>query len=488
MKRKSWLVCAAIVLLGVTVSVGAEPDARKQKKWANVYEKCKSSIMQVEIARKAKDGSNLAMGSAVLITEDGYALSNTHVMGDCLGDKKVIFHDGKSYPFTVVETGKTIDVALIKIDTGDKDVKFRPLKIGRSNKLSKGQNVAALGNPGGRGLTILTGHITGLNQGSEYQWGGSATWRDDMIQTDAPIIGGSSGGALINTKGEVIGLVCNSRGWADGVSFAVPIDAVVRALPDIVNVEDRKDFVTGLVVDPLGRPTIKEVAKGAPGAAAGLRAGDVIVAVNGRKMVTGMDYCIALLDRDPGEVVTVSVRRNRRIIRKRLKLEKVKPIPSVEVEGLVNGLDFRFYKSGYGLVPDFRKLKPDETGTTDVFGIGAYAGQDGFCMQFRGYIRVRAEGKYTFYVNSDDGGRLWIGDCLVVDNNGLHAPFERAGVVTLEAGLHPIRVGYAEAAGGETLVVSYEGPGVEKQVIPASVLFRKPKPADGAVGAEPETE
>jgi len=479
MKRRSWLVCAAVLLLGATASIAAEQDVAKQKMWAGVYDKCKGSIMQVDITRRTKDGSSLAMGSAFLISEDGYALSNTHVMGDCLGDKKVIFHNGKSYPFTVIETGKTIDVALIKIDTGRKNVKFTPLKIGRSDNLVERQDVAALGNPGGRGLTISTGVITGLSKGSEYQWGGAATWRDDMIQTDARISGGNSGGALVNAKGEVIGLVCNSRGWERDVSFAIPIDAVVKALPDIVKVEDRNDFVTGLVVDPLVRPTIRDVGHGGAGAAAGLKAGDVIVAVNGRKMVTGMDYCLALLDCAPGDVLILSVRRDRSVIKKRLKLAKVEPVPAVEVEGLVHGVDFQYDKSGYGLVEDFVKLDPDETGTTDTFGIGPYAGQDGFRMQFDAYIRVPAEGKYTFYVNSDDGGRLWLAGRLVVDNNGLHAPFEASGVVTLAAGLHPIRVGYAEAAGGETFVVSYEGPGVKKQVIPASVLFRKPKHGDG---------
>ena len=481
MKLRSWFVCAAILVFGASMSVGAESSAKNKGEWARVYEKCKGSIMQVEITRQVDGNSSTAMGSAFIITEDGYALTNTHVMGDGLGDRKVIFHDGKSYPFTITETGKTIDVALIKIETRDADVKFTPLKIGRSNKLRGGQAVAALGNPGGRGLTVSSGTISGLNRGSEYQWGGAATWRDDMIQTDARITSGSSGGALINTRGEVIGLVCNLRAWADRVSFAIPIDEVVKALPGIVKVEDRNDFVTGLVVDPLTRPRIAEVAEGSPGEAAGLRPRDVIVAINGKKMVTGMDYCITLLGCAPGQELALTIRRNGRISKKKLKLERVKPIPSVEIEGLARGLSFKFHGTAYGKVLDFEKLDPDETGTADVFRIDAYAGRDGFAMQFDGYVRVPREGKYTFYTNSDDGSVLFIGDRLVVDNNGLHAPFEQGGVVTLAAGLHPIRVGYAEAAGSETLAVSYQGPGVAKQVIPASALFRIAGPGDEVV-------
>ncbi len=147
-------------------------------------------------------------------------------------------------------------------------------------------------------------------------------------------------------------------------------------------------------------------------------------------------------------------------------------MPPVAIEGLVNGLDFKFYDASYQRVPDFQKLEPDESGTTDAFRVDAYAGRDGFSMQFSGYVRVPADGKYTFYARSDDGSLLFIGDRLVVDNDGLHAPFEQGGVVTLMAGHHAIRVGYIEGAGSETLEVSFQGPGIEKQLIPASALHR----------------
>ena len=482
MKFKSWFVCAAILVFGARMSVGGEATDTARM-WASVYEKCKGSIMQVEIARPDGGGWSLAMGSAFLITEDGYALSNRHVMGDGQGDRKVIFYDGRKYPFTIIEIGKTIDVALIKLDTGGEDVAFHPLKIGRSKTLCVGEPAAALGSPGGKGLTICPGTVTALNQGSSYQWGGSADWRDDMIRTDAHIIGGNSGGAFINARGEVIGVVCNSRGWEKDANFALPIDAVVSALPGIVNVEDRNDFVMGLTVDPVPVPTITEVAEGSPARAVGLKPGDAIAALNGRKMTTGMDYGVALLDCRPGDVVPVSVRRDGLILEKHMTLERVKPIPAIKVERLSKGLNFKFSATGYGEVSDFKNLKPDEIGTLDTFRIDPYTGRDGFRMLFEGCIRVPAEGKYTFYTTSDDASVLFIGDRLVVDNTGLHAPFERSGVVTLAAGLHPIRVEYAEAAGGETLVVSYAGPGLAKQIIPASALFRTP-----TSGVEPGLE
>ncbi|MGB6043894.1 MAG: trypsin-like peptidase domain-containing protein, partial [Pirellulales bacterium] len=458
MTVRSRIVGTAVLACSASLFVAAEsnadepnniePNTTDKQTWARVYEECKGSIMRVEIARPVDGEWEVAVGSAFLITEDGYALTNVHVMGDGQGDRKVVFHDGSSYPFTIIGTSTKMDAALIKIETRGKEVTFKPLGIGRSNELRERQAVAALGNPGGKGLTISSGIITGLNRGSSYEWGGAATWRDDMVQVNARIIGGNSGGPLISERGDVIGLVCNSRPRADRVSFALPIDAVVQAVPEFVKVEDRNDFVTGLVVDPLVCPTVKKVVAGSAGETAGLRPDDVIVAINGKKMATGMDYCLALLDCAADEVLTLSIRRKGAgaILQKRLTLERVKPMPPVAIEGLVNGLDFKFYDASYQRVPDFQKLEPDESGTTDAFRVDAYAGRDGFSMQFSGYVRVPADGKYTFYARSDDGSLLFIGDRLVVDNDGLHAPFEQGGVVTLMAGHHAIRVGYIEGA------------------------------------------
>ncbi len=87
---------------------------------------------------------------------------------------------------------------------------------------------------------------------------------------------------------------------------------------------------------------------------------------------------------------------------------------------------------------------------------------------FTGFLRVPQDGVYTLFVSSDDGSRLYLGDNLVVDNDGLHGQSEASGLAALSAGLHPIRIAYFNATGGEGLIVSWQGPGLAKQAVPAN--------------------
>ena len=92
---------------------------------------------------------------------------------------------------------------------------------------------------------------------------------------------------------------------------------------------------------------------------------------------------------------------------------------------------------------------------------------------FEGLIYIDEEGIYSFYTDSDDGSCLYIGDQLVVENDGLHSMSEESGIIALSMGYHPIRVTYFEKSGGNKLVVSYDGPKIEKQIIPYQILFHQ---------------
>ncbi|HVN47509.1 MAG TPA: PA14 domain-containing protein, partial [Bacteroidota bacterium] len=94
-----------------------------------------------------------------------------------------------------------------------------------------------------------------------------------------------------------------------------------------------------------------------------------------------------------------------------------------------------------------------------------------FGVRYSGYIKIPADGSYTFYVNSDDGADLVIDEDVVVDNDGQHAPTEVSGTTILKAGYHQIKVDFFQAGGGKTLEVSIEGQGLKKQVIPKTLLF-----------------
>ena len=138
----------------------------------------------------------------------------------------------------------------------------------------------------------------------------------------------------------------------------------------------------------------------------------------------------------------------------------------------VSGLDYSYYEGNWDALPNFGALTPVKTGTASQADLSPRNRDDNFGLQFRGYVNVPTDGQYTFYTNSDDGSKLFIGTTQVVDNDGGHAEQERSGTIGLKAGRHAITIPYYEGGGGQALSVSYSGPGVSKQTIPASALFR----------------
>jgi alpha-L-fucosidase len=151
---------------------------------------------------------------------------------------------------------------------------------------------------------------------------------------------------------------------------------------------------------------------------------------------------------------------------------KVTPMPGATVANASPGLNFSCLEGDFKAVPDFDALKPSAQGTADGFDLAKRTRDSNFAMRFRGYIRVPVTGIYTFTLRSDDGSRLWIGDYLVVDNDGVHGSREHSGAVALAAGLQPLTVSMFDQAGGAALEVFYQGPGQARQQVPPSALFR----------------
>ncbi|MBO9700376.1 MAG: hypothetical protein J7604_09225 [Sporocytophaga sp.] len=138
-----------------------------------------------------------------------------------------------------------------------------------------------------------------------------------------------------------------------------------------------------------------------------------------------------------------------------------------------SGLDYYYYEGGWGSLPDFSSMTAVETGTIANYDLSPRNIDDNFGFSFKGYISVPTDGVYVFYTDSDDGSRLYIGNELVVDNDGLHGAGNPAtGMIGLKAGKHAITVNYFELGGGESLNVYYESVGIARQLIPAASLFR----------------
>lgn len=138
----------------------------------------------------------------------------------------------------------------------------------------------------------------------------------------------------------------------------------------------------------------------------------------------------------------------------------------------VNRLDYKYYEGTWSFVPDFDSLTPVEEGTTMNFDISDPPSADGFGFVFEGYLAVPSDGLYTFYTDSNDGSKLYIGSTEVVDNDGIHPMQEASGEILLKAGKHAIKVAMFDASGSEGLEVRWEGPGISKELIPNSQLYR----------------
>ena len=152
------------------------------------------------------------------------------------------------------------------------------------------------------------------------------------------------------------------------------------------------------------------------------------------------------------------------------------PLKAVKVDRLKAGLDYEYYEGPFEAMPDFTKLKCVKTGQVENFDLGMAGRKEYFGVVFTGYIRVPADGLYSFIARSDDGSQVMIGGRLVTDNDGCHGMTGRSGEIKLQAGLHPIRVMYFQAEAGMGLEVRYAGPNIGKGLIPPSILFTKPQP------------
>jgi PA14 domain len=135
------------------------------------------------------------------------------------------------------------------------------------------------------------------------------------------------------------------------------------------------------------------------------------------------------------------------------------------------GVQAERYDDSFSLLPDFDGLVPAITERRSNFSIASEGGNDNFAFRFRASLAVPTAGDWTFFTTSDDGSRLLINDAIVVDNDGLHGPQERNGLVTLTAGRHDIEVQFFEQGGGEVLTVEWSGPELPRTTIPDAVLF-----------------
>ena len=171
------------------------------------------------------------IGSGSIVSEDGYIVTNSHVVSD--GEAKeinVLFNNGETAPAKLVWNDASLDLAIIKVDKNNKNLKA--IDLGDSDKIGVGDRVVAIGNPLGFELqsTVTSGIISGLNRSVSFNTG---VQMDGLMQTDAAINSGNSGGALLNSQGQLIGINTAKAGNSDGIGFAIPINTVKPVIDKI---------------------------------------------------------------------------------------------------------------------------------------------------------------------------------------------------------------------------------------------------------------
>lgn len=259
-------------------------------------------------------------GSGVIISSDGYILTCAHVVDGASSITVTI--DDKDYTATLVGEDTTSDVAVIKIDaTG-----LTPATVGDSDSLKVGQSVMAVGNPLGElGGTVTGGMISALNRSVTIQ-GSSSVNTMSLIQMDASVSPGNSGGGLFNMNGELIGIVNakSSSSDAEGLGFAIPINDAIKVAQQLLE----NGYVTGrpyLGITYLGVEDaqtaaqlgvnaygvyVVEVVKGGPAERAGLQSGDRIVSIDGTEIASKDDLGTLMQKHAAGDTLNITIARN----------------------------------------------------------------------------------------------------------------------------------------------------------------------------------
>jgi len=262
-------------------------------------------------------------GSGVIIRPDGYIVTNNHVVAGA-SKISVTLNDNQQYDATVVGTDPATDVAIIKVDAQN----LPTIPIGDSDQLRLGEWVLAIGSPLGAQLrsTITAGIVSA--KGRSMPDGSGEFKIESFIQTDAAVNPGNSGGALVNKKGELVGIntaIVSQTGSYTGYSFAVPVNIVKRVAEDLIDFGSVKRAVLGITMQPVSTLDKKiqedlklnsmngvyivEVSKGGAAEAAGLRQGDVIIAIGGQKVTDGASVQEKVNSYHPGDKAVVTYLR-----------------------------------------------------------------------------------------------------------------------------------------------------------------------------------
>jgi len=267
---------------------------------------------------QTRNNTMVAYGSGVVLTPDGYIVTNNHVV-EGADEVEVTFNNKVKKTATIIGTDPTTDLALIKVDASD----LQYLTFGDSDNVRIGEWVLAVGNPFNLTSTVTAGIVSAKARNLSIL--GEGTSVESFIQTDAAVNPGNSGGALVNTKGELVGInaaIASHTGSYEGYSFAIPSNIVRKVVDDLLLYGTTQRGYLGVQIAELTQELaqkegleniegvyVAEVTEGGAAKIAGMRPGDVITAINGKKVNTFTQLKESIGQYRPGDKVDVEVNR-----------------------------------------------------------------------------------------------------------------------------------------------------------------------------------
>ena len=305
-------------------------------KIADVIEKTTQSVVGISKLKNVGNSifsnntaEELGLGTGIIVTENGYILSNEHVTGSKYSKCYVTLEDGKTYDGTVMWSDTSLDLSITKIEA--KNLSY--VTLGDSKEIRVGETVYAIGNPIGFEFrrTVTSGIISAKNRTIKLEENNSQVYMSDLIQTDATINPGNSGGPLITPSGEVVGINTVKITSAEGIGFAIPINVVKSVIESYKNTGAFEQATIGIsaydkeVIPYLNSNIsfeegiyVAQITKNGPADNTELKEGDIILSIDGKNLSTMNNLREYIYTKKPNDEVTLKITRGK--INKEIKI------------------------------------------------------------------------------------------------------------------------------------------------------------------------